>query len=271
MLNTKVDEILNTILGYRDIALLGAIMNKEDAVEWHSFDIFWPSFASELTRLQHYIKYEYFNYILWLKLMDCKGDLSRIEQVIQSHSDLPIEDYVLGLKERNSLIWQDIDLLTEFKFMENKVILDFGYGSGFYSTYFVIKGGHVYGIEKPDIYAYVGNPVSNSLFTPLTLLYKLPELIDIVWLSEVIHGKSEGEIIELIQHLKEHMKPESLLVINELKSNTPLSKHFNIQMKLHTSGGKLYSMQNIIDLIPFKKISVLREFNYHYWIGGTLE
>jgi len=274
MNNIIKDEVFNTILGYRDIALMGT-MTQESTVECHQFANYWPSFATELTQLQHYIRYEYFNYKLWLTLHDCKEGINKIEQVVHSHDDLPLADYVLGLQERNKIVWQGIDLIKEFDFMDSKRILDFGFGSGFYTFKFGTKANIVYGLEKQDVHDfYINNLLSlqpfNLSFVPCSDLLEIPYDLDVIWLSEVIHGKSEGEILELIPQLKHHLKVDGILVVNELKPDTALSKHFNVQMKLHTSGGKLYTMQDIIDLIPFQQIKILRDYPYHYWIGGTL-
>ena len=259
------DEILNLILGYRDSAVLFNQNQYIPSLTYESIKKMWPRLASDLISLSHYIRYQAFNYKLYSKLASVEK-----ERLVNGHSDLPLRDYVLGLVERNRFVWKGEDMERVLDFAKNKVVVDFGYGGGFYADYFSKVAKKVYGIEKPDVAEFVSNTVTMPPnFVDIEDLSDLPCKVDIIWVSEVFHGDSVADIQKLVTIFKQHLKAGGKLYINELMPGTILSKHFDTHMKIHTNSGRLYRPGEWVNIINWKTCKI-RTYKYHYIVGGKI-
>jgi len=248
MTNNEIDLLLNRILSYKNSASL--IFSKEKYL--------YPE-------LKHFLEYERFNYKLWTRI-EQRFDTNK--PIIKGHEDLPLKDYIKGLVERNKLIWQNYNMLKVLNFVKRKTVLDFGFGGRFYTEYFCQLAKKVIGIEKKDVYEYVKEnlyPISN--FYPFSCFIPNNIKVDIIWISEVFHSDSYSEIHNTIHYLKNHLNEKGKIYINELRPDTILSYQFDIQMKLHTQNGKLYSPHEFVQIISPKKVISYKKYLYHYILG----
>lgn len=246
----KKEELLQQILGYRNLPIM--LSRCKQNVTY--------------SKLEHYLRYQMFNYQLYSRLPEHKESG---KPLISGHQDLPLRDYILGMNERNRLIWEGYDMSEVLKFAIGKKVLDFGYGGGYYTDWFCHLCTEVYGIERPDVYAFVeANIVLPENFHPFPCIENIPS-VDVIWVSEVFHGKSENEINAMVGDFRVYFKKGVKLYINELRPDTVLSQYFTQHMQLHTPEGKLYTPADFARLIGWKDISY-KEYPFHYIIGGEL-
>lgn len=266
MNNSK--EIFSLIQGYQKSALLFSINSLPDNERLMQLMRYYPNEYLELSNLDKFINYHTFNYDLWKSIgYSMKTNIP----VVKSHSDLNLEDYLIGLNQRNRLAWKDCDYQDIFGFVKDKTVLDFGCGGCFYSDIFSSMANKVYCYDKPDVISFVKEKIilredKCSVIDDLEFLSYTN--VDIIWISEVIHGKGIDEVKDLLHFLKGYLKEGGIIVINELHPNTPLGELFDLQMKLHTKNGKLYKCDEIIKL--FNKITLVKMSKYHLIIGGEV-
>ncbi len=269
------DKVLQSILGYRDTALLGYIFAENTEFTSEKLALlkrYWPVESHELFKLSHYIQYQVGNVMKWLQL---QGIYESGKPIVNVHTHTPemLNNYILGLTERNRLIWKDEDMDEVLSFAQGKKVLDYGYGGGFYTSYFCKIAEEVCGIEQPDVAEYVNDYIMlPDTFKDISLdVPDYEQYFDVIFISEVLHGDSPEEIMGMLEWIKVMLKPGGLLVVNELWQDTVLGKLFDIQMKLHTTGGRLYSPQELGNIIGYPKGFVTeRGFKYHYMLKGVL-
>ncbi len=269
------DKVCQSILGYRDTALLGYIFAENTEFTSEKLALlkrYWPVESQELFKLSHYIQYQIGNVMSWLQL---QGRYESGKPYINVHIDKPgmLKNYILGLTERNRLIWKDENMEEILSFAQGKKVLDYGYGGGFYADYFCKIAEEVCGIEQHDVADYVNNYIIlPDKFKDITLDDKnYKQYFDVIFISEVLHGDSPEEIMGMMEYIKPMLKPGGMLVVNELWQDTVLGKLFDIQMKLHTKGGRLYSPEELGHIIGYPKGFVTeRGFKYHFMLKGVL-
>lgn len=264
----RQNKIFEKILGYRSTAYLGYVMSQPLEKRKALLTSQWPAEAKDLLKLSHYIKYQFSNYSAWKELHNMEQD----GPLLDAHQPELMIDYILGLVERNEFIWKDHNLRHVFDFIEDRSVIDYGYGGGWYSRQFCKIAKKVFGIERKEVADYVLNckPSMPDNFKDIsvTQLYKLQ--VGVIWISEVFHGDGGLQILNTIDMLSTALKPGGILVVNELKKNTILGDLFNCQMKLHTKSGRLYSREELLEIIPFKRLTVDADYPYHFMIGGEL-
>jgi len=269
-MSTIQGKIFEMLLGYRDLMCLGKLIDQKRPNDLKTISSIWPEFDAELVNLSHYIKYQLFCLKIWLSTID--DVLEGRPGLIHSHADLPLEDYVLGILQRNILVWKNWYMKGVLDFAKDKVVLDFGFGGMFYASHFVEIAKETYGIEKEDVEDFVRkNIIIPPNFTILKDTSSLDDRIDVVFFGEILHGKSANAIdMELMPMLRDVLKDDGIVVICELKEGTPLSRLFDLHMKIHGKVGALTRKQEILDVMEFQEIVFQKEFDYHYMIGGRL-
>ncbi len=224
-------KIINFVEGYKYLHFINYCLShgKYRLLE----DTLGPEAAIMLQKVPNYIKYQLQDYDLY----------SYIEEVIETGKpmlakphDIDLESYVKGIYERNTLLWSGEDKEEILGFAKGKLILDFGCGSGFYAEIFNAMGAATYLYDRAEIAKVMKTFKPNLVVnTDLTNIDKF----EIVWLSEVLHGKNEKERRRLLNSLVTSMNKGQCIAINELKPDTPLSQMFHWQMKIHCEGEML--------------------------------
>ncbi len=254
------DKIIGYIEGYKHLHFINHCLVNKDYGRLR--DVYSISESDILKTLPYYVKYQLDDYYYYTKI----SDVIRLGPLVGGHRDLDLEAYVKGLYERNKLVWYR-EPVTIFDFMSGKKVLDFGCGGGFYTEIFRDLNCEVAPYDRPDI-AKVANKWKPDLkvvsieFEELLVSMKI---FDVIWLSEVLHGKSLKARTELLLTLISNMKKGSIIVINELRPDTPLSKMFDYQMKIHCKGQLLkpmdivHELDSIRGVVPFH----YRDTAYH--------
>lgn len=257
-------DIMGMMTGYRDLIVMNHIVTGKDDNLVKDIPVQYRILAE---RMPHYIQYQYQNLIKWLGYF--KG---KLPSDVHGTDLLPL--YVKGLGERNKFCWFDVNMKEWCSFAMGKVVMDVGYGSGFYSRLFckcTNKGDSVYGIEKDDVADYVKKNIplpDNFIRLDMGEVKNLSKGFDVIFLSEVLHGRTPEQIKTMVMTYAKHLRNDGIVVINELNQDTALGRLFSINMTVHNKGGKLYSEQEIKSILGFKSIEVYRTSEYHWTMGG---
>ena len=265
---SDVNEVLKTVLGYQKSAYLFYINQLPLEEREALLKPIYKDMTRDLLKLDKFINYGKFNYPLWESLEEC---VDRRIPKIHSHADLNLEDYLIGLNQRNRLAWSCINLNEFFSFAKDKKILDFGCGGCFYADIFSSMAQSVHCYDKPDVMEFIRANIilrKDKCFLREDIELFNYEAFDIIWVSEVIHGKSKEEIRSLLRWLSMYLQPDGMIIINELLPDTPLSELFDIQMAIHTKGGKLYKPTEVYEL--FKEVKLEKKSDYHVVLGGDI-
>ena len=265
---TNLDKVFSIIQGYQESALLHSIVNNAPYDKRQELlKQYFPGLEKEINSLCRFISYHEFNYDLWKDIGDC---LEGNNPKIHGHEDLDLSDYLFGLNQRNRLCWAGVNWEKYFDFCKDKVVLDFGCGGGFYSDLISSVAKKVFCLDKPEVINHIKDKIKlrEDNCKLITDIDEIQEPLDVVWVSEVMHGKKPIDIHNILLYTSEMMPDTGLTVINELLPNTPLGKLFDVQMKIHTNGGKLYTMDEVTQFMP--EISMIKTTNYHWTIGGKV-
>ncbi len=202
-----------------------------------------------LKTLHHYVRYQMNDYYLYTRI----GEAINSGPLVVDHGSLDLEAYVKGIYERNKLVWYGVDYECVFDFLVQKDVLDFGCGGGFYTEIFKELDCRVLSYDKPDIADLTNKwkPEIQVVSPPFEALLPLVKEFDVVWISEVLHGKSLEGRTTLTGKIVSNMKKGGLYVINELKPDTPLSMIFDYQMKIHGDGKLLRPIDMIVEMERF--------------------
>lgn len=147
---------------------------------------------------------------------------------------------------------------SEFKRNFNMIVkpgmkvLDVGGGLGAYSLFFENMGCEVTYIDKHDIAPFADNCLSDTKVKIIEgnfLTHSFREKYDIVFASEVIHGKSEQNVHILIEKGAGLLKNEGYLIIKDLFEQDTDWKLFDLNMLLCTKAGRTYSKGEIEKII----------------------
>jgi len=273
-MSREVDKVIQAVEGYRNIYMLLYIMTianedkKQDLLQKY-----YPHLHRVLGDIPNYIKYQRQDAVtLWPSLA---ATMEYNLPLIAKPHNIDIEAYVRGLFERNTLVWQDQDWRKYLDFINpGKQVLDYGCGSGFYMTMFrqlTECNLDVWGYDRPEIVevAKVLHEGLGSNLWAFIMDSKPTAKYDIVWLSEVVHGKDADGIKELMADVKPLVKEDGLVVIQELLPGTALSNLFDVQMKIHCKG-KLIEPEDLPNECGIKP-KWFRYSEYHYCIGGTIK
>jgi len=251
-----MDKIISMVEGYKYLHFIDYCLThkKYQLLE----DTLGYTVTQLLKRIPNYIKYQLQDYELYKQIGKV---IETGEPLLISPHDIDLTAYVKGLDERNQLVWREFNTLEFFNFMDGLKVIDFGCGSGFYSEIFMDVGATCYMYDRPDIAKVVKD------YKPhLTVHTELPTIAeyDVIWLSEVLHGKSAKDRERLLNSLVSSMQKGGKLAVNELKMYTSLSRMFEWQMRIHCKG-ELLTPESIIDecILAGLRLSDLYEGPYH--------
>lgn len=259
-------EVFEKILGYQKSALMFYISQKPIEEQEILYKKFFKGISKELMELNRFISYNQFCYPYWNNISEC---IDHRHPKIKGHADLNLEDYLIGLNQRNRLAWRNVKP-SFFNFVEDKVVLDFGCGGCFYTDIFSSMAKKVFAYDKPEVASFIKDVLllRDGVVDIMDSSGFDNHTFDVIWVSEVIHGKSLQETKSLLKMLSTFLNKDGILIVNELLPGTPLSELFDIQMRIHTPGGKLYEIDEIKRL--FKRVTLDIIGPYHQLIGGEL-
>lgn len=242
------DKVIGYIEGYKHIQFIMYCLERGDRSRLS--EIYTPTEVHFLMMSYYYAKYQMDDYYYYTRLKEAieSGPL------LNYPHDIDIEAYIKGIYERNSLVWLGQKMKEIFYFVKDKKVLDFGCGSGFYSILFDALGATTFSYDRKDVAEVVKKwkPHLHISTMPFAGLFDLIKDFDVIWLSEVLHGKSEKDREVLLRSLTIGMRPRATLAINELKPKTVLSQLFDYQMKIHCEG-KLIDRKDIaamVEMLP---------------------
>lgn len=257
------EEVLRHFYDYRSLCFLNDFFKYYTPEKYTIFKSYYPlRVRSCLYLMRHFIFYKHFTMESWLNYFRY-GEY----EFATAHCPEQIENYILGLDEKNTLIWEGINLEKVLSFAKNKIVLDYGYGSGFYSKIFKKISKIVLGREQYSVFNYHRSNRTYP-FTDKWSVLKGNKAFDIIWISDVFHGDSEEQIQNQIKTLRHnYLKKGGSIVVNTMVGGTTLSHLFNLHMKVFTSGGKQHSILDLIRIIGFKKYT-LKFYPYYCIIKG---
>lgn len=238
-----MNETLTIMTGYRELLVMeriakGTRLNVE-------FDETIPTHLYTLAnKMPYYIRYQAMNMRKWINCFDNDAEFTDV------HGTDMLPLYVRGLDERNKFIWEDVNFNAWASFVEGKTVLDVGFGAGFYSSKFcdLNPGSNVYGVEKKDVAQFVlkyMNMPDNFKILDIDYVYDLGPIFDVIFFSEVFHGRSIAKITEMLDMYRGLLKPDGQIFINELWHNTPLGNLFSMNMLIHGKDGRLYTQKEM--------------------------
>jgi len=210
----------------------------------------------------------------WLKFM--------VPQIHVPVENLSAEIYTAAMFDKNAamftffplhLIIQQVKrILSPDRILE---VLDLGGGSGFYSAMFHLLDTHVTYMDR--------DPIAKLL--PLKLASKIRVLnheyipgetilnYDIIFISEVLHGRSLTQQLNMLKALANRLKPGGALIINEVDPTAPniYAQYFQTRMDIMTNNRGYVIAPETFDktnLAPWNKFFYQKWGTIYYlWIG----
>lgn len=192
-------------------------------------------------------------YSIWGNLSD---SIKNNSPFLQSSHDFNIEHYVLGLRELyisySKKIHDIINLQGKLK------ILDVGGGAGHFTSTAIEHNPAIEGtiIEKKEIIEIVKKKITPSYTKNINyiegdaLVIDWPTSYDVVLLSNILHGKSDKECMQLITKAHHSLKPGGRIVINDLTEFQNIETAlFDLTMLLCTSNGRIRNKKEIGDMV----------------------
>jgi len=245
-------EDLLSIYGYQALCLMHHyIKTKDDSLLSHRL-------KTLADKMPNYINYQYSNMLKWLNLTDIVNGKLPGES---AHTD-QLHDYVIGLEERNQYLWEGQGLAKTLSFVVNKSVLDFGCGSGFYAKQMVKIASSVTAYDREEVLV---ESISKIQIPDLIVEsdYSKLKRYDIIWISEVLHAKSEKDCISLVNCLMTLLNKDGILVINEFDQNSIEAECFKANMLIHDRRGKAYGVQDFYRMFShLDALSFYRTNNY---------
>lgn len=189
----------------------------------------------------------------------------RLEEAIKNDRPLrsPIrnpeemENFILGM---HNLAQNIAPILIKNINLEGiKNLLDLGGGSGTYSIHFckAYPNLKVTLCDLPNVLPITERVIKSFGMSDCIRLVArdfhkdpLPSPFDVAWLSNILHGSSPGLCESLIKKVYNILNPKGKIIIqdfilDETKTKPPFASLFALNMLIHTSGGRTYSLSEI--------------------------
>lgn len=261
-----VDEMFSMIEGYQKSILFFSAMESTKARNFllDYFGLIAPDLSRQkrarlLNGFSQWAKYHKHEMKeIWKNLSVCLEEGRPVCE--DSHARIPLGLYSHGMGLRNrgmENLWNTKLLGPHVK---GKIILDIGGGCGYWAQFlkWSLHATFVTIVERKEIVdqdmIFLPEKARGFKVIPKDFIEVEEEDLkdhfpEVFFLSEVLHGKSEGSNILLLKKISSLFPLHSQLkiIINELFP--PHNLLFSLQMKLHTYDGKPYRPHAILNMI----------------------
>lgn len=136
--------------------------------------------------------------------------------------------------------------------VSGKKLLDLGGGLGSYSIIFKDLGAEVTYFDQRDIVSDAAKNLYSKNIEIITgdFTKVLPiKKFDIIFLSEVIHGKGEEELCDLFFRLRRNLKQDGILLIRDFMISNEEFYLFDLHMGICTRNGKVYDYPLLVKIL----------------------
>lgn len=193
-------------------------------------------------------------YDLW---DDLPESLRKGKPILKNTHDIDVQAYARGLTESYLLQPKKLHKIINLK---GKIkMLDMGGGAGHYTILAAMNNPQLYGtiFDRSEIIKITKQMIRKyhlekriSILEGDAIKSNWKGGYDVILLSNILHGKSESEVKQLLLKVFQTLTPDGRILINEwIKGSHIDASLFNLTMLLCTKNGQVWDRKKLFELV----------------------